>query len=184
MIDRFLGDAFWVFSCQFWSTVQQCGARLPIHTFFLTASLSECEVSHRRSVAVFCVMYKMRCNAMHNLYGALLWVCASAVTSGALVAHRYTYMPPRCRTSQYCRTFISRSVERSCWPCIWWCGTSGFMLHPILSSTIFPFLFFLSIGCYCGAWIFGLIMCRSHSPCLALPASFDDNNKNNDYLIY
>ena len=28
------------------------------------------------------------------------------VTRGALVAHRYTYAPPRCRTSQYCRTFI------------------------------------------------------------------------------
>ena len=32
MIDRFLGDAFWVLSCQFWSTVLQCGARVPIHT--------------------------------------------------------------------------------------------------------------------------------------------------------
>ena len=28
------------------------------------------------------------------------------VTSGALVAHRYTYAPPRCRTLQYSRTFI------------------------------------------------------------------------------
>ena len=33
MIDRFLVDAFWVLSCSFWSTVLQCGARLPIHTF-------------------------------------------------------------------------------------------------------------------------------------------------------
>ena len=32
MIDRFLGDAFGVLSCHFWSTVLQCGARLPIHT--------------------------------------------------------------------------------------------------------------------------------------------------------
>ena len=28
------------------------------------------------------------------------------VTRDALVAHRYTYAPPRCRTSQYSRTFI------------------------------------------------------------------------------
>ena len=28
------------------------------------------------------------------------------VTRGALVAHRYTYAPPRCRTSQYRRTFV------------------------------------------------------------------------------
>ena len=32
MIDHFLGDAFGVLSCQFWSTVLQSGSRLPIHT--------------------------------------------------------------------------------------------------------------------------------------------------------
>ena len=33
------------------------------------------------------------------------------VTRGALVAHRYTFAPPRCRTSQYRRTFIPLSVS-------------------------------------------------------------------------
>ena len=33
------------------------------------------------------------------------------VTHGALVAHRYTYVPPRYRTSQYRRTVISLSVS-------------------------------------------------------------------------
>ena len=33
------------------------------------------------------------------------------VTRGALVAHRDTYAPPCCRTSQYCRTFIPLSVS-------------------------------------------------------------------------
>ena len=32
MIDRFLGDAFGVLSCQFWSIVLQSGPWLPIHT--------------------------------------------------------------------------------------------------------------------------------------------------------
>ena len=32
------------------------------------------------------------------------------VSRGALVAHRYTYAPPRCRTSQSCITFVSLSV--------------------------------------------------------------------------
>ena len=32
MIDHFLGDAFRVLSCQFWSTVLPSDARLPIHT--------------------------------------------------------------------------------------------------------------------------------------------------------
>ena len=30
--NRFLGDAFGVLSCQFWNTVLQSGALLPIHT--------------------------------------------------------------------------------------------------------------------------------------------------------
>ena len=33
------------------------------------------------------------------------------VTRGALVAHRYTYAPPRCRTSQCSRTCIPLSVS-------------------------------------------------------------------------
>ena len=35
MIDRFLGDAFGILSCPLWSTVLQCGARLPIHIYKL-----------------------------------------------------------------------------------------------------------------------------------------------------
>ena len=72
----------------------------------------ECDLAHRRSVAVLCMLYKIRCNPMHPLYGALpvsyvpVWV-----TRGAMIAHRYTYAPPRCRTSQYRRTFIRLSVS-------------------------------------------------------------------------
>ena len=33
------------------------------------------------------------------------------VTRVALVAHRYAYAPPRCRTSQYRRAFIPFSVS-------------------------------------------------------------------------
>ena len=79
---------------------------------FLTEGAFECDIAHRRSVAVLCILYKIRCNPMHTLNGALpgpylpVWV-----TRGALVAHRYTYAPPRCRTSQYSITFIPLSVS-------------------------------------------------------------------------
>ena len=80
------------------------------------------------------------------------------VTRGALVAHRYTYTPPRCRTSQYRGTFLPISV--SLWndlanPVFDGVGLVGFKsranafllakaaLSLLLSSTIFPFLFFL-----------------------------------------
>ena len=48
---------------------------------------------------------------MHPLCGALsVPYMLVRVTRGALIAHRYTYAPPRCRTSQYRRTFIPLSV--------------------------------------------------------------------------
>ena len=122
MIDLFLGDAFVVLSFQVWSDVLQSGARLPTHlklldravsgARFLTGGVSECDISHRRSVAVLCMLCKIRCNPVHPLYGALPEPCVPArVTRGALVAHRYTYAPPRCRTLQYSRTFIPFSVS-------------------------------------------------------------------------
>ena len=64
----------------------------------------ECDITHRRSVAVLCVLYKIRCNPVHSLNGALPGPYLPVqVTCGALVAHWYTYAPPRCRTSQYSR---------------------------------------------------------------------------------
>ena len=47
------------------------------------------------------MLYKIRCNPMHPLYGALpepyVLVC---VTCSVVIADRYTYAPPRCRTSR------------------------------------------------------------------------------------
>ena len=79
---------------------------------FLTGGVFECDISHRRSVAVLCMLYKIRRNPVQPHNGALpgpyvpVWV-----TRGALVAHRYTYAQPRCRTLQYSRTFITFSVS-------------------------------------------------------------------------
>ena len=119
-------------------------------------------------------------------YGrASVYLCASSLQN--LAVPQDVYYP------------LSFPVERSCWPCIRWCGTAGFqergqylfigLTCSILSSTIFPFLFFLSIGGYYGAGVFGLIGCRSLSGSLALPTSFNNNNNhdnsnnNNNNLI-
>ena len=49
---------------------------------------------------------------MHPFNGALPGPYVLVrVTRAALVAHRYTYAPPRCRTLQYSRTFIPLSVS-------------------------------------------------------------------------
>ena len=79
---------------------------------FITGGVFECDISHRRSVAVLCMLYKITCNSVNPLNGALPGPHVPVrVTRGALVAHRYTYAPPRCRTLQYSRTFILFSVS-------------------------------------------------------------------------
>ena len=79
---------------------------------FLTGGVFECGIDHRRSVAVLCLFYKIRCKAMHPLNGALPGPYVPVrVARGAPDTHRYTCAPPRCRTSQYSRTFISLSMS-------------------------------------------------------------------------
>ena len=102
----------------FWRTVLQCGALLLLeravsYAIILTGvCFIECNISHRRSVAVLCMLFTIRSNPMHPLYGALpvpfvpVWI-----TSGAFVTDWYTNAPPHCRTSQFRRNFISLSVS-------------------------------------------------------------------------
>ena len=62
---------------------------------FLAGSVFECNVAQRRSVAVLRGLYKIRCNLMYTLYGALpVPYVTVRITRGALVAHRYTYTHP------------------------------------------------------------------------------------------
>ena len=79
---------------------------------FLTMGVFEYDISHRRSVAVLCTLSEIKFNPVHPLNGDLPGRYVPAqVTRCALVAHRYTYAPPRCRTLQYSRTFIPFSVS-------------------------------------------------------------------------
>ena len=79
---------------------------------FLTGGVFEHDISHHQSVAVLCMLYKIRCNPVNPLNAALPGPCVPVrVTRGTLVTHQYTYAPPRCRTLQYSRTFIPFSVS-------------------------------------------------------------------------
>ena len=63
--------------------------RLVSGACFLAGSVLNCNLSHCQSVAVLCMLYKIGCNPMHPLCGALpvpyvpVWV-----TRGTLIAHR------------------------------------------------------------------------------------------------
>ena len=62
------------------------------------------------------MLFKIKSNPMHPLSGELpLPYMTARVTRGGLVAHRHSFAPPRCRTSQYHRTFVPLgvSLERS-----------------------------------------------------------------------
>ena len=126
---------------------------------------------------------------MHPLYGAqpVLYV-PMRVTWGTLVAHRYTHVPPRCRTSQDLYFPLSVPVERSYWPCIRWCGTGGFQeqyqcLFIGLSCSIpcrllfFPISSFLFIGRYCGAWVIIILMIIIISKHLTINATAETGNR-------
>ena len=118
------------------------------------------------------MLYMIRCNPMYPLCGALpvpyvpVWIIR-----GALVAHRYTCAPPRCRTTQYrCSPLF---------PPQWPSGTILLTLYSMVRdwrvcqeqsqhifywpklldpfvSPVYPFLYFLSIGWYFWARIFRL----------------------------
>ena len=83
---------------------------------FLAGGVLECNFAHRRTLAELCMIF----NPLHPLNGAVHLLSVPArVTRGALVAHRHSLTPPRCRTSQCCRTsqyrrtFVPNSV------CLW-----------------------------------------------------------------
>ena len=79
---------------------------------FLAGGVLECNLAHRRSVAELCMLFKIKSNPMHPLSAALpLPYVPARVTLGALVAHRQSFAPPRCRTSEYRRTFVLLSVS-------------------------------------------------------------------------
>ena len=60
------------------------------------------------------MLFKIKSNPMHPFSGALTLpyvMCPAHVTRGALFAHRHSFAPPRCRTSQYRRSFLTLSVS-------------------------------------------------------------------------
>ena len=79
---------------------------------FLAGCVFDCNLDHRRSGAELCMLFEIKSNPMHPLNGALpLPYVLARVTRGALFVHRHSFAPPRCRTSQYRRTFVPFSVS-------------------------------------------------------------------------
>ena len=127
------------------------------------------------------MLFKIKSNPMYPLTGPLpLPYFPARVIRGALVAHRHSFVPPRCRTSQYRRSFMPLYV--SLWndfsdPVFDGVGLAGFKSRAnafllalsalsVLYPTILFFFFLRSMGWLCGVGVFGLIGCSHSLPAL------------------
>ena len=141
-------------------------------------------ISYTRGFSGFLTKY------MHNIYIHYIYSI-------------YTYICFKCThflkinagNSLSVYSLVSISVELSWWPRIRYCGTGGFqeqgqwLFTGLASSSLFvsrcfPIINLHSMGWYCGAGVFGLIGCYSHSPILALQTFFNDNNNNWIWQFY
>ena len=115
------------------------------------------------------------CTSVYSVLWLHIGMCAASLLNHAVPQDFYSS--------------LSVPLERSCWPCIRWCGTGGFQEQGqcffCLSCSIPTIVFYFSlspsfclysIGWYCGAGFFGLIGCLSLSLSLALLTSFNNNN--------
>ena len=138
------------------------------------------------------MLYKIRCNPMHPLYGALpfhmcqcglhavLWSHIGMLMRFLAAESRRTFIPVQCT----CGTMFLTVFDGA--------GLSGFKSRPnafllALSCSIPTIVFYFSLSLlpkdwYCGAEVFGLIRCISLSLSLPLPTSFNNNNNNNNNI--
>ena len=111
---------------------------------FLTGGVFQCDIVHRQSVAILCMLYKIRCNPVHPLNCALpgpyvpVWV-----TGGALVAHRFTCPSGRILLTLYSMVWDCR-VSRAGLVLFYWPK----LLYPCYCLLLFfPFSSFcLQVG--------------------------------------
>ena len=126
---------------------------------FLTGGVFECDIAHRRSVAVLVVQDQVYRDAP-SLWWSTLTVCAIAGYARSFgPTYVYIYVLNRCRTSQYHRTFRHLSVsllnDLAWWPCLRLCGNMG----SLFVSYCIPFHFFLVLfSSFYGLvlWVWGL----------------------------
>ena len=126
---------------------------------FLTEEKIECDIEHRRSVAVLCTLYKIRRNPMHHLYVALHVPYVPVRLKAVLWSHigilmRLLAAEPRSTAgllipSQCLRETILLTLYSTV--CDWWGLRAGKMLFywPKLLAPLFVlcfiFIFIFSI---------------------------------------
>ena len=116
------------YTLNYWSVKSGSGAG------YIAGVVLQCNIAHRRSVAVLWMLYEIRCNPMQHFYFALplpyVPACAGYTWCFSRTSICCCAALLHLRTSLYCRTFIPLSA--SLWnnlgdpACIRWCGTGEF----------------------------------------------------------
>ena len=197
-------------SCPFWSTVLQCGARLPIYTLnYLTVQsvvpgfqLAVCSsvalfIVDPWQYCVFCIISGVTpCTLLMMLYLdrmcqcgllAVLWSHFDSLMRRLAAEPRSTarlFIPSQCPSGKILLTPYSMArdmlVSRA-GPMLYYCPK---LLNPFDILLLFsPSLRSVYIGWYCGAGVFGLMRYMSLSLNLALQTFFNNNNNNNNNNI-
>ena len=141
----------------------------------LTSGVFECDLAHRRSVAVLCMLYKIRLTrctlfmvvfvcrlcrcglhaALWSHIGTLMRLLAAEPRSIGGLLFPFQHLCGTILVTSYSMVWTGRFQERS--QCLF-IGLESRCSLPFVSSS-FPFLFFNSIGWCCGAEVFLLIGC-------------------------
>ena len=79
---------------------------------FLTGGVFECDISHRRSVPVLCMLYKIRCNPVHAL--KVLYLAGYTRCSGRTSVHLCTASLQNLAVQQDFYSLLGVPLERSC----------------------------------------------------------------------
>ena len=150
---------------------RNCFVIIYCHLTKVSSQINKCIIYEANELSI--TLSTLWRNPLHPLYGALpVPYVPVQVTLGAVIAHRYTYAPPRCRTSQItglsfpCQ-FLSRTILVTPCSMVWdWrvlrAGPMPFIglaARSLFVSCCFLFLFFHSMGWCYGVGVFGLIGC-------------------------
>ena len=150
----------------------------------IIGDMFECDIAHCRSLAVLCILYIMRRNPMHPLYGALpILVCAREGYTGCFgltLVYLYASSLQNLAVAQDFYSPFSILWNDLVDPVFDGVILAGFKsranvsllaqaAHSLFVFYCFLFLFFLAIRWYCGTGVCGLKGRKSLSPSLALP---------------
>ena len=115
--------------CSAADTHQELLNRAGSGAWFLTGGVFECDIAHRRSVAVMCMLYKIMCNLCTRimmLYLARMCQCGYTRCHGRASLYLCTASLQNLAGQQDFCSPLSVPLERSCLTRIRWVGLASF----------------------------------------------------------